>query len=76
MKNAAGYNLCRLFAGSAGELGLITELTFKIYATPQNRLARKQAAQNSVWPKAFTAVKQAADPAFLFGQVKERETHE
>ena len=76
MKNAAGYNLCRLFAGSAGELGLITELTFKIYATPQNRQARKQAAQNSVWPKAFTAVKQAADPAFLFGQVKERETHE
>ncbi|WP_458401649.1 FAD-binding oxidoreductase [Candidatus Avelusimicrobium sp.] len=35
MKNAAGYNLCRLFVGSAGALGLITKLTFKIYAQPQ-----------------------------------------
>ena len=34
MKNAAGYNLCRLFAGSWGGFGLITQLTFKIYASP------------------------------------------
>lgn len=33
-KNAAGYNLIRLFAGSQGKFGLITKLTFKIFATP------------------------------------------
>ncbi len=32
-KNAAGYNLIRLFAGAQGTFGLVTELTFKIYAT-------------------------------------------
>ena len=32
-KNAAGYNLCRLFTGSMGLLGIITKITFKIYAT-------------------------------------------
>ena len=31
-KNAAGYNILRLFAGAQGTLGIITELTFKIYA--------------------------------------------
>ena len=34
-KNAAGYNLVRLFAGAQGAFGLVTELTFKIFATPQ-----------------------------------------
>ncbi|MBO7190822.1 MAG: FAD-binding protein [Elusimicrobiaceae bacterium] len=31
-KNAAGYNLLRLFAGAQGAWGVVTELTFKIYA--------------------------------------------
>ena len=35
MKNAAGYPLTRLFAGSQGMFGLVTRLTFKIFATPQ-----------------------------------------
>lgn len=68
MKNAAGYNLCRLFSGSSGELGLITELTFKIYATPSRHPVHKPAAVQ--WPKEFLPVKQAADPEFLFGQIK------
>lgn len=68
MKNAAGYNLCRLFSGSSGELGLITELTFKIYATPAQHPGHKPAAVQ--WPEEFLPVKQAADPAFLFGQIK------
>lgn len=34
MKNAAGYNLVRLFAGSQGKLGLVTQLTLRIFAAP------------------------------------------
>lgn len=38
-KNAAGYNLIRLFAGAQGIFGWVTQLTFKIYATPPHPLA-------------------------------------
>ncbi|MCY2992189.1 MAG: FAD-binding protein [Planctomycetota bacterium] len=35
MKNVAGYDVTRLLAGSAGTLGFITELTFRILSLPQ-----------------------------------------
>ncbi len=34
VKNVAGYDLCRLLVGSRGELGLITQLTFKLKPLP------------------------------------------
>ena len=64
MKNAAGYNLCRLFAGSWGALGLITQVTFKIYASPQS--VRLKTVSPKKANDLFGAVKQTIDPAGLF----------
>jgi glycolate oxidase FAD binding subunit len=37
VKNVAGYDLMRLFSGSWGSLGLITELTLRTYPLPRHR---------------------------------------
>ncbi len=38
VKNVAGYDFCKLLAGSMGTLGVITELTFKLKPLPENSI--------------------------------------
>lgn len=66
MKNAAGYNLCRLFTGSVGALGLITKLTFKIYALPQTPQSELKPFALFQPDPLFRAVKKELDPDGLF----------
>jgi glycolate oxidase FAD binding subunit len=35
VKNVAGYDMCKLFTGSLGTLGIITEVTFKMAPLPE-----------------------------------------
>jgi len=54
MKNAAGYPLTRLFAGSQGTLGLVTQLSFKVFArklSPVKPLPFHKAATNELWSR-------------------------
>ena len=65
MKNAAGYHLTRLFAGSQGTLGIVTKLTFKIYAKPVSTAKEKPFVRekgNLLW----ATLKKQLDPENLF----------
>ena len=38
VKNVAGYDLCKLFTGAWGTVGILTELTFKLTTVPDTEL--------------------------------------
>ena len=57
-KNAAGYPLTRLWAGSQGTLGLVTQLTFKVFANAQKTPKLKSfklAPGNEIWARLICA---------------------
>ena len=71
-KNAAGYNLVRLFAGAQGSLGIVTELTFKIFATKPPLLSAlpwRPLPQNTLWHR----LKKTLDPQHIFCTPQENE---
>jgi len=70
-KNAAGYNLIRLFAGAQGTLGIVTELTFKIYAT-KIPLAPERTFVPLETTDIYQRVKQALDPQHLLRLPEEK----
>ena len=65
MKNAAGYHLTRLFAGSQGTLGLVTQLTFKIFAQPVRPVRACSFRPGKATPL-WRALKTQLDPEGLF----------
>lgn len=74
MKNAAGYHLTRLLAGAQGTLGLVTQLTFKIFAQPMPLLKPhtfKVGSTNVVWEQ----LRNTFDPAHLILNNTEGSTH-
>ena len=60
VKNVAGYDLMKLFAGSYGTLGAISELTFRLYPLPS-------ASQTVVLTGAAEAIAQATSTLLASG---------
>lgn len=66
VKNVAGYDLCKLFAGSWGTLGLITECTFRTSPLPARRenLAFRAADLHQALTAAVGLYEMRSDPLF------------
>jgi glycolate oxidase FAD binding subunit len=46
VKNVAGYDLCKLFVGSLGTLGVIVEATFKVLPRPESEVALQRSTND------------------------------
>ncbi len=66
VKNVAGYDLCKLYTGSMGSLGVITQMTFKVRPRPaQSRTALLAFSDFGELVEAVVDVRNRIDPAAL-----------
>ncbi len=65
VKNVAGYDLGKLFAGSFGTLGLIAELTFRLHPSPEasHTVEVEVATPEAAYAAVRLAVSRPLDPA-------------
>ena len=59
VKNVAGYDLCKLFTGSYGSLGIITELNFKLRPRPAREATVIARGENEELRKSARAIVEA-----------------
>src|SRR5262249_27844415 len=67
VKNVAGYDLCKLYTGSLGTLGILAELTFKVLPRPQAWAYSAAGLRDAEAAETLVAAIQASDvgPAAL-----------
>lgn len=61
VKNVAGYDLCKLYTGSYGTLGIITEISFKLFALPPSERTLVLVADDVQKACALVALIRASD---------------
>jgi FAD/FMN-containing dehydrogenase len=62
VKNVAGYDLCKLFTGSYGTLGIITEVTFKLRPVPVESRTIVASGQRSALTEIGRSIAREASP--------------
>jgi FAD/FMN-containing dehydrogenase len=65
VKNVAGYDLCKLFTGSYGTLGIITEVTFKLRPLPVETRTIVAAGQRSILTNVGKSIARQMSPVAI-----------
>lgn len=74
VKNVAGYDLCKLFVGSHGTLGVLVEATFKLQPVPEiERFVQLRCASLDLAGKLMTAVLESNLTPTAFDLVRDQD---